>query len=175
VFRKVLEGASIVALVALLVVPAVATQIVNKDVVLKDGNSDIFSPSEFTLSIETKDDATCHYGPYVDTVPDTVHWNKHALVWGPTKEPVNLHVEWLTETNVTWGYVQFYELVPTAVVGTTATYAWGNVFKTWVGPTLAAVTTKAEFHVGLWDSVRVWAQGSADGIIPIYAWANVLE
>ena len=150
-----------------LALPASALTEVNADGSIKDNAGEVVP---FTLSIETGIDATCHYGAAVDDVPDTVAWHKHALVWGPTAEPINLSVEWFVETNVTYGYVQFYERALT-----TATYAWGEVFKTWIGATVGDPECKAEFQVGLWDSVRVWAQGSADGLIEITATANVLE
>jgi hypothetical protein len=150
-----------------LALPASALTEVNADGSIKDNAGDVVP---FTLSIETGIDATCHYGAAVDDVPDTVAWHKHALVWGPTADPIDCTVEWFGETNVTYGYVQFYERALSS-----DTYAWGDVFKTWVGPTVGAIYCKSYFAVGLWDSVRAWAQGSADGLMEITATARVLE
>ena len=162
-------------LVLALALPAGGKIVANKEAVLIDANGHVISPTEFTLSLETGIDATCHYGPSVDAVPDTVAWHKHALVWGPTAEPVDCLVEWFVETNVTYGYVQFYELVRVSDPTTAASYGWGNVYKTWIGAAVGDPETKAYFKSGLWDSVRAWAQGSSDGIIEITASAQVLE
>jgi len=162
-------------LVLALALPASAQTIANVDAVMRDANGDIITPTDYTLSLETGIDATCHYGAAVDAVPDTVAWHKHALVWGPTAEPVDCLIEWFVEENVTYGYVQFYELVQTTVPTAAATYAWGDVYKTWIGATVGDGETKAYFKSGLWDSVRAWAQGSSDGIIEITASAQVLE
>ncbi len=161
---KLLVAALFVLALAL---PASALTEVNADGSIKDNAGE---PVPFTLSIESGLDVTCHYGAAVDDVPDTVAWHKHALVWGPTAEPIDLHVEWFVETNVTNGYVQFYE----RALGS-ATYAWGDVYKTWIGATMGDAECTSYFKLGLWDSVRVWAQGSSDGILEIRAWAHVLE
>jgi len=157
----------VLGLVLALAVPALARIEVNADGSIKDNAGE---PVPFTLSLETGIDATCHYGAAVDAVPDTVGWHRHALVWGPTAEPVDLLVEWFVETNVTYGYVQFYERALSS-----DTYAWGDVYKQWIGATIGDSETKAYFKSGLWDSVRVWAQGTSDGIIEITASAQVLE
>lgn len=166
-FKRFVEGASIIALVFALAVPAFGTVVVNADGVIRDPAG---APLPFTLSIETGIDATCHYGAATGAVPDTVAWHKHALVWGPAAEPVDLLVEWFVETNVTYGYVQFYER-PLA----STTYAWGDVYKTWIGATIGDEECTAYFKVGLWDSIRAWAQGGSDGKIEITATARVLE
>jgi len=158
-----------------LALPASGQTVANVDAVLRDGNGNVLSPTDFTLALEAETDATCHYGAATGAVPDTVAWHKHALVWGPTGEPVDCMVEWFVETNVTYGYVQFYELVATADGTATPTYGWGDVFKTFVGATLGDPETKAYFKSGLWDSVRAWAQGDADGIIEITASAQALQ
>ena len=150
-----------------LAVPASALTQVNADGCIKDPAGD---PLTLTLSLETGIDATCHYGAATGAVPDTVAWHKHALVWGPAAEPVDCFVEWFVETNVTYGYVQFYERAIDS-----ATYTWGDVYKTYVGATIGASSTKAYFKSGLWDSVRAWAQGASDGKIEITASAQVLE
>lgn len=169
-FKKLVEGASIICLVLALAVPASADVYGN----LTGQNGTLRDPAgesvPFTLSIETGIDATCHYGAAVDAVPDTVAWHKHALVFGPAAEPVDCLIEWFVETNVTYGYVQFYERPLDST-----TYAWGDVHKTWIGATVGDPECTAYFKVGLWDSVRAWAQGSADGIIEITATARVLE
>ena len=162
-------------LVLALAVPAAARIVANKDAVLTDANGNVISPQDFTLSIETGIDATCHYGAATGAVPDTVAWHKHALVFGPTAEPVDLTVEWFVETNVTYGYVQFYELVRVSNPTTAASYGWGNVYKTWIGAVIGDAECTSYLEVGLWDSVRCWAQGSSDGIIEITATARVLE
>lgn len=154
-------------LVLALAVPASALTQINADGCIKDPAGD---EVPFTLSLETGIDATCHYGAAVDAVPDTVGWHRHALVWGPDAEPIDCLVEWFVETNVTYGYVQFYERAIDS-----DTYTWGDVYKTYIGATVGDPETKAYFKSGLWDSVRAWAQGSSDGIIEITASAQVLE
>lgn len=157
-----------------LAVPAGAATITNKDCFLFDGNGRIFSPTDYTLSMECFRDPTIHYSTHTGVPPDTLGWDKHALVWGPVKEPVNLKVEWITEANVNYGFVQFKELDYSATGGT-PTYTWGAVHRQWVGATPGANTTKAEFQVGLWDSVRVWLDGSSDGIAIAHISMNVIE
>lgn len=154
-------------LVLALAVPAAALTEVNADGSIKDNAGE---PVPFTLSIETGIDATCHYGAATGAVPETIKWHKDALVFGPTAEPIDLTVEWFVETNVTYGYVQFYERALGA-----ATYVWGNVYKTWIGATIGDPECTSYFETGLWDSVRCWAQGASDGKIEITATARVLE
>lgn len=147
--------------------PTLAEATVNAWGTMHDPMGDVLP---YTLTIESGTDATCHYGPATGAVPDTVHWNKHALVWGPTADPINLHVEWVVETNVLYGYVQFYERAVDS-----DTYTWGDVVTTYIGATIGEPECKAQFQVGLWDSVRCWASGGVDGLLTIHAWSNVLE
>lgn len=158
----------VAALLALaLVTPAFAVHTVNRWGSIKDP---ALNDMPFTLSIETAVDDTCHYGPEVDAVPDTLDWPRHALLFGPTADPINLHVEWAVETNVTYGYVQFKERPIDS-----DTYAWGDVYKQWIGATVGDAECSADFRVGLWDSVRVWAGGGAAGLLSIIVKADVLE
>lgn len=171
-FKKLLEGVILWSVVLMLAVPAFADSTfdeatVNTYGVLHGPDGELMP---FTLAIETAVDDTCHYGAAVDAVPDTLGWPRHALLFGPTADPVNLHVEWFVETNVTYGYVQFKERPIDSV-----TYAWGDVYKQWIGATIGDAECKADFNVGLWDSVRVWAQGASDGLLSIAVKADVLE
>ena len=120
----------------------------------------------FGLDAETVTNTAAHYGPAADAVPDTVDWDRHGVVLGPTTEPIALIATWLGETNVTLGRVQFK-----ARAIDSATYTWGDVACIAVG----ASNVTHEFKVGLWDSVRVWLEGSADGITGISATAITIE
>jgi len=166
--KRFVEGCTVACLVLALAVPAQAVLTVNAYGSIKDPMA---SDLPFTLSIETATDDTCHYGAAVDAVPDTLDWPRHALLFGPVSPPTNLFVNWKVEENMTWGYVQFKERSLDS-----DTYAWGDVARL----NLAILENTApelghEFRVGLWDSVRVWAGGSADGLCSISVIANVLE
>lgn len=163
-FRKVLAA---LLMVALLAVPAYAIKTINADGALTDPNKNNL---DFTLSIESAIDDTCKYGTTTDAVPDTLDWPRNALLFAPSAAPVNLHVEWFVESTVTYGYVQFKERAIDS-----DTYTWGDVYKTWIGATIGDPEAKAYFKVGLWESVRVWAQGSGDGLLSITVYSNVLE
>lgn len=160
------------ALLLLVAAPAFAV-LVNTDGATIVDNVPVVVP--YTIAIESAVDDTCHYGAAVDDVPDTLDWPRHALLFGPTKAPVNLFVDWVPETNVTYGYVQFKEYTPASTFGGTDSYTWGSVAKLWIGADPEEAGVSHEFKVGLWDSVRVWAQGSADGLMSISVYSNVLE
>jgi len=128
----------------------------------------------YTLTIESATDDACKYNAKTGAPPDTLTTgepDKVYLLFGPTNEPVNLYVEWKTEATVTWGYVQFKERAVDS-----DTYTWGSTARFDLG-IVANVNTSVEheFAVGLWDSVRVWAQGSGEGLMSISVYANVLE
>ena len=130
---------------------------------LRDANGDFL---DFGLDTETITNTAAHYGPKADAVPDTVDWDRHGVVIGPTTEPIALIATWLGETNVTLGRVQFK-----ARAIDSATYTWGDVACIAVGTS----NVTHEFRVGLWDSARVWLEGSADGVTGISATAITLE
>ena len=164
-FRKVLAA---LLMVALLAAPAYAVS------TLADVTVSTYGPLRapdkaslpFGLDVETVTNTTAHYGPKADAVPDTVDWDRHGVVLGPANEPVSLIVTWLGETNATFGRVQFK-----ARAIDSETYTWGDVACIAVG----TGNVTYEFEVGLWESVRVWLEGSADGITGISATAIVLE
>ena len=149
-------------LVVVLAVPALANT-VNEHGLLLDPHG-LALP--FGLDAETVTNTGAHYGPAADAVPDTVDWDRHGVVLGPTSTPIALIATWLGETNVTLGRVQFK-----ARTIDSATYTWGDVACIAVG----TLSVTHEFQCGLWESVRVWLEGSADGITGISATAITLE
>lgn len=158
----------VAALVLALALPALATSVSDPGAVV-DGNGRLLP---YVLGIESASGDTCHYNATNDATPDTVDWAKFGVVLGPTATPVSLYVEWVTEANVTFGYVQFKE----RAAGSTASYTWGDVARFNLA-ILANADTHLDhyFRVGLWDSARAWAAGSSDGRMAINMLAEVLE
>ena len=138
---------------------------------MRDPKGDVLP---YTLTVESATDDACKYNAKTGAPPDTLTTgepDKVYLLFGPTLEPVNLFVEWKTETNVTWGYVQFKERAVDS-----DTYTWGSTIRVDVAIVANGNTSvEHEFAVGLWDSVRVWGQGSSEGLMSISVYANVLE
>jgi len=128
----------------------------------------------FGLDIESATNDTAHYNSANDATPDTVDWAKFGCVLGPTGTPVDLYVEWQTEANVTWGYVQSKAI--TNASGGPSAYGWGDVPKfDLTTATNSPVQRFKWFEVGLWDSARSWAAGSSDGRMAISMHATVID
>ena len=94
-------------------------------------------------------------------------WPRHGIQWGPGSIPLNCFVQFVGETNVTQGWVQFKE----RAIDSNA-YTWGTAVRVEVA---AAVTKQHEFQNALWESVRAWIQGSADGLTTINLHCMTIE
>lgn len=168
--KRFVEGASILCLVLALAATALASN-THVEGSVRDA---IGRSMDYGLGIEAVWDDTCHYGAATDDVPDTLDWPRHALLFGPASWPIGLCVNWKVEATMTFGWVQFKEI--TAATSGPAAYTWGDPLRVDIA-LLANANPKQdhEFKVGLWESVRVWAQGSADGLCSISVHAPTLE
>jgi len=154
-------------LVLALALPASAS-VVNTDASLQNTAGDVLP---WGLGQQGTFDDACKYNVNTGAPPDTLTTgepDKVYLLFGPDSPPLNCFVQWVGETNVVYGWVQFKERAIDS-----DTYTWGATIRHEVA---GAVTREHEFKNALWESVRAWGQSStSEGLMTISVHCTTIE
>jgi hypothetical protein len=157
----------VAALVLALALPMSAS-VVNTDASLQNTAGDVLP---WGLGLQGASDDACKYNVKTGAPPDTLTTgepDKVYLLFGPDSPPLNCFVQWVGETNVVYGWVQFKERAIDS-----DTYTWGDIVRVSVP---GAVTKQHEFKHALWESVRAWGESStSEGLMTINVYCTTIE